>query len=222
MSNFPTSNFKLQTSRRVDLRERAFTLVEMIIAMMIFTIVAVVALSALVKIISANRKAQTLQTSITNLNFALESMSREMRVGRNYNCGTGPFNSYQLTSSLACNGLVNSVNGSYIAFNSTKVDSPSNPQCNLIFVYSFVYKSSSDSYDLQKGKQTGCSTAPSSYDSIVDPNVTIKSYYLNVTSTSPSNPYPLATIRISGYAGVKEREKTYFDVQTSVSARVPD
>jgi hypothetical protein len=30
----------------------------------------------------------------------------------------------------------------------------------------------------------------------------------------------LATIRISGYVGAREQERTYFDVQTAVSARI--
>src|SRR3989344_4857691 len=85
---------------------RAFTLVEMIVALGIFSIVAVVALGALVKIISANKKAQTLQASITNLSFALDSMSRELRVGTKYHCDVNPSLSYNsdTLATAACSG----------------------------------------------------------------------------------------------------------------------
>ena len=63
---------------------QAFSLVEMIVSMAIFSVVAVIALGALTKIIASNRKAQSLQSSITNLNFMLDSMSRELRVGAYY------------------------------------------------------------------------------------------------------------------------------------------
>jgi len=54
---------------------RGFTLLEMIVAIGIFTIVMLMATSALVTIIGANRKVQSQQVAINNLNFALESKS---------------------------------------------------------------------------------------------------------------------------------------------------
>ena len=78
-------------------RNKGFTLIEMIVALALFAIVAVVALGALMKIISANKKAQSLQSAITNINYALESISREMRVGSNFSCIANP-SSYTVSS----------------------------------------------------------------------------------------------------------------------------
>ncbi|MEN9524000.1 MAG: hypothetical protein RL536_69 [Candidatus Parcubacteria bacterium] len=204
---------------------QAFTLVEMIVALGIFSIVAVVALGALVKIISANHKAQTLQASITNLNFALDAMSREMRVGNTYYChdgngavnnnGNNNFTSNPCTGSQTRGGNQSTL----IAFNSSEVDSTNS--CNLIYAYLFDYQSSSG-IKLKKYQQTDCYDIISNADfttddtNILDPSVTITSYYVNVVNTA----FPRATIRVSGYAGISEKEKTYFDVQTTVSARV--
>ena len=58
-----------------------FTLVEMLVAVAIFSIVLVVAMGAILTIIDANRKAQTLSSVMTNLNFALESMTRTIKTG---------------------------------------------------------------------------------------------------------------------------------------------
>ncbi|MES2216744.1 MAG: type II secretion system protein, partial [Patescibacteria group bacterium] len=85
--------------------QKAFTLVEMIVALGIFSIVAVVALGALVKILSVNQKAQTLHQAMTNLNFSLESISRELRTGASLHCESGStlnIPGWQLSSTLAC------------------------------------------------------------------------------------------------------------------------
>ena len=81
--------FFLKNKKRISSQKKiagGFTLVEMIVSVAIFTIVAFVAVGALLKVIDANKKSQSLKTSINNLNFALESLSREMRVGSNYTC----------------------------------------------------------------------------------------------------------------------------------------
>lgn len=220
-----SSLLKSKFSNRHSSSHRAFTLIEMIVALGIFSIVAVVALGALTKIISANKKAQTLQSSITNLNFALDAMSREMRVGTNFNCiGGSNFSEGILSSSIACPngprlGDINSGNNStIIAFNSSKTSTDGSLKpCNLIYVYRINYNSTNKSFDLEKAQQSTCEIYNTyTYNSITDPNVVITGYYVNVVT----DVYPRATIRISGYTGTKEKEKTYFDVQTTVSARV--
>ncbi len=209
---FSIFNFRLK---------RGFSLVEMIVSMGIFAIVAVVALGAMVKIISANRKAQALQSSITNLNFALDSMSREMSTGINFYCDSAspiPLNDpYNRIAKIDCpSGYLGSSN-SYIAFNNvSKVSTKGVNPCNLIYVYKF--SGSSGVYKIEKAKQSDCNDNNPTFWDIVDPNVTIKDYYISVVDVG-SNSYPLITIRASGYAGVREKERSYFDVQTAVSPR---
>ncbi|MEK7610004.1 MAG: type II secretion system protein [Patescibacteria group bacterium] len=209
---FSIFNFRLK---------KGFSLVEMIVSMGIFSIVAVVALGAMAKIISANRKAQALQSSITNLNFALDSMSREMGTGINFNCSLGsPLPLYdpdnEITKS-SCPSGYSSGDNSYIAFNNvSKVSTKGGKPCNLIYVYKF--SGSSGVYKIEKAKQSDCNDNNPAFWDIVDPNVTIKDYYISVVDVG-SNSYPLITIRVSGYAGVREKERSYFDVQTAVSPR---
>ncbi len=208
---------------------RGFTLIEIIVSLGIFAVVAVVALGALVRIITANKKAQTVQAAVTNINFALDAMSREIRVGRNYYCVSGPGSSFALssleqeyTTATKCpSGVTNSTNGTIVAFQSTKVDNttdPNNP-CNLIYAYLFDYNSSSATFSLKKAEQSVCGDTAYNFQSIIDPNVTITGYYVRVVAAD-ANSFPRATIRVSGYAGVLEKEKTFFDVQTSMSTRV--
>jgi len=60
------------------------------VAVSIFALVMVVAIGAILSIVAANKKAQALNSVITNLNFALEGMMRDLRTGYNYDCGANP------------------------------------------------------------------------------------------------------------------------------------
>lgn len=66
------------------LAQQGFTLVEMIVAVFIFSVVMIVAATAVVTMLDANRKAQATKTVMNNLNFALDAMTRAIRVGTNY------------------------------------------------------------------------------------------------------------------------------------------
>lgn len=63
-----------------------FTLVEMMVAIAIFSLVMLVAIGAVLAIVGANKKAQSLTSVINNLNFAFEAMTRDLRTGDDYHC----------------------------------------------------------------------------------------------------------------------------------------
>lgn len=59
----------------------------MIVASALFAVVMLVSTTTLLSLVSANRKAQSLQSVMNNLNVALDGMVRAMRMGSEYNCG---------------------------------------------------------------------------------------------------------------------------------------
>ncbi len=196
-------------------QKNGFTLIEIIVSMAIFSVVAVVALSALVKIVSANKKAQTLLDSVTNLNFALDSMTREMRVGSTYYCSDSYVgkNGSNL-SKQTCDGT-----SSTVVFVSSKgtytLDIPLE-YCPFVYAYRFV--SVTGGYKLQKYEQSSCSdivTDASFYDFTSD-SVLITDYKLRVSGDA----FQKAFVYIKGYAGVKEKDRTNFEIQTAISARI--
>lgn len=63
-----------------------FTLVETMVSVAIFVIVAMVITTVFITIVDANRKAQSIRLVMDNLNFSLDSMALRMREGTNYNC----------------------------------------------------------------------------------------------------------------------------------------
>lgn len=68
-------------------RKKGFTLIEVMVAVSIFALVVTIGLSSLLSINFSYTNARTKQAAMDHLNFALESMSREIRIGSQYNCG---------------------------------------------------------------------------------------------------------------------------------------
>lgn len=69
-------------------RQRGFTLVEMLVSISLFAAVMTMSVSMLLVLIDANGRAQSMQLVMTNLSFALDSMTREVRTGINWYCDT--------------------------------------------------------------------------------------------------------------------------------------
>lgn len=69
--------------------KRGYTLVELIVAIGLFALVMMLASGAYLVMIDINRRAQSIATGINNLSFALETMTRTIRTGTDYKCGTG-------------------------------------------------------------------------------------------------------------------------------------
>jgi prepilin-type N-terminal cleavage/methylation domain-containing protein len=63
-----------------------FTLVEMIVSLAIFSVVVTVSVGALLVLVGTNQRLQGEQEVMTNLSFALDSMTREIRTGSSYYC----------------------------------------------------------------------------------------------------------------------------------------
>lgn len=70
-------------------RQQGFTLIEMMVSVSIFVIVAFIVVSTLLTLSYAYKKAQKMRLLMDNFNFALQSMSINIREGINYQfpCG---------------------------------------------------------------------------------------------------------------------------------------
>jgi prepilin-type N-terminal cleavage/methylation domain-containing protein len=69
-------------------KSQGFTLIEMIVALGLFAVVASMTTGAILMLVATNQTFHRDQTIMTNLAFALDSMTREIRTGRNYVCVT--------------------------------------------------------------------------------------------------------------------------------------
>jgi prepilin-type N-terminal cleavage/methylation domain-containing protein len=66
--------------------QAGFTLIEMIVSLAIFSIIVTITIGALLVLIASNQKLRGEQSVMTNLAFAMDSMTREIRTGTNYYC----------------------------------------------------------------------------------------------------------------------------------------
>lgn len=67
-------------------RHTGFTLIEVMVSVSIFAIILTVGIGSLLTINNAYRKSQSERVVVDSLHFVLESMAREIRVGRNFVC----------------------------------------------------------------------------------------------------------------------------------------
>jgi type II secretory pathway pseudopilin PulG len=117
---------------RSHTKEVGFTIIEMIVSIGIFTVVAVAAVTALTSVIEANRRTQSLTETNNNLNFVLQSMVREIRNGFNYGCSVSdPSDVSECSGGSDEFGFINSAREEagfrYDAGNERIVDEDGNP-----------------------------------------------------------------------------------------------
>lgn len=67
-------------------QHKGFTIIEMIVSLAVFAFVITIAIGALLMLVNTNNQLQGEQSVMTNLSFALDSMTREIRTGTFYYC----------------------------------------------------------------------------------------------------------------------------------------
>ena len=210
------------------MKSRGFTLIEIIVSLAIFSVVAVIAIGALVRVTSANRQAQAIQSGVNNVSFILDSMSRELRVGTGYKCYTGvALNSNNqiptnLSSScLSTNTLIVDDPGALIEFTSSNIgtDSGGNSSCNL--VYAYLFSKVGTTTKVYKAEEGVCNQgiANATFYPITSQSVNITGYDLGVFSVAAQNGFLWTYIRLKGYVGSQVKDQSVFDVQTGISQR---
>ncbi|MFA7192021.1 MAG: type II secretion system protein [Candidatus Paceibacterota bacterium] len=177
-----------------------FTLIELMVSMSIFMIVMIMALGALVNISNVAKKSRALHQAMDNVNFAMESMTRSLRTGSNYDCGSTDLSTQDTDD---CPSGEDS-----ISFISQNKDSTSNKDV---------------AYDLSNGALRKC--VLNSFNSkecvnMTSSNVKIENLKFYVTGSDPilDQIQPSVYISMKGSVSVGS-EKTEFALQTFVSQR---
>lgn len=70
--------------------ENGFTLVELMVATTVFVVIVISSMGSLLALMGASRESRGLRFSMDNINFAMESMTRSIRMGVNYYCNGVP------------------------------------------------------------------------------------------------------------------------------------
>lgn len=195
------------------MNKKGFTLIELMVSITIFSIVMLISVGALLSIIDANRKAQSLKSVMNNLNFALESMSRNIRVGTNYHCKpydgiVPPSVPSNITSTSDCSG---EDGGVLFAFEGSNGDR-SNPNDQIVYRLNGTH--------LERSTDSGAT-----FTAVTAPEVQLSNFKFYVIGAAPltagNTIQPRVVMTIQGMAGVGVNQ-TEFNVQASVSQRLID
>jgi prepilin-type N-terminal cleavage/methylation domain-containing protein len=71
---------------KISKKQKGFTLVELMVSLMLFTIVVLAAVGSLYTVNNASRKVQAMRSVLDNLTFGIESISRTIRTGNSVKC----------------------------------------------------------------------------------------------------------------------------------------
>ncbi len=214
-------------------QQQGFLLVEMLVAVFIFTIVMFVSITAVLALIDANKKNQSIKSVVNNLNLVVGSMAKNLAVGTFYYCGIASSNTYVPSDA---NELLNynhdCVNGSSsITFTFNEDSNGTGPNPDVIR-YKYV--------ETDSVNHTGYiarsidSTNNTDFIAITAPEVHVTSLMFYVFGTAPlvvpidggaalgdaEQPYVVMVVR--GYAGNTNTTKSQFHIQTTVSQRSLD
>jgi len=175
----------------------------MMVAVALFAVVMLVSTGALLSLINASRKAQALQSVMSNLNTALDGMARSIRQGTSYHCG----NIGIYTSPRDC------ANGDTLfAFEAFGGD-PSTGTDQWVYQYNPTTKR------LYKSENGG-----GSYFPLTAPEVQIDELTFFVVGTTPGDSEQAKVIMtIKGTAGAESlKTRTTFNIQATAVQRVLD
>src|SRR3989344_6942470 len=68
---------------------KGFSVVEMLVAVALFTAVVLMSIAAMMALVDANYKTRSVRTAMDNLGFIIDDMARDLRVGSRYRCQVG-------------------------------------------------------------------------------------------------------------------------------------
>ncbi len=180
--------------RNLKNKNKGFTLVELIVSLGLFTVVMMISTSALLSLSDTNNKVQSMRTVSDNLNLAMESMSREIRMGMFYHCD------------VTVGTLVNSRDCKVVNRGASSISFLSQNRGRI------TYRLNNDV--IERKITTG------SFDALTAPEITITSLKFYVLdAASSNNNQPRVIISIKGTAGSKI--KSTFNMQTMVTSRMP-
>lgn len=190
---------------------KGFTLIEIMVAVSIFTIVMLVGVGALLTMVEVNKRAQGINSVINNLNAAVEQMSRSIRVGSSYYCGESSVAPAKLILSQPADCLVDG--GVLLAFEATGGD-PTDPNDQVVYRLNGT--------QLERSLEAGDN---GTWVALTAPEVEVTEFRLYVTGSEPlssgDTAQPRVLMRIRGTADV-QGGPTEFTVQSSVTQRLID
>lgn len=197
-----------------------FTLVETMIAIGLFTIVVFIGITAVLNVNTTYNKTSNQREVIDNLNFIMEDMARNLRLGTTYHCiKTGI--SEGITTVQDCNpddGANSRTPAVGIGFEGYK-GNPANPGDQQAYFLATETRNGQTVYTLKKTLDNGATSITMTPSSItLDP---LKSGFYVINSAKGDGFQPKVVMQLYGRI-IGKGFDTPFSAQTTVSQRLLD
>ncbi len=202
--------------------QSGFTLVELMVSLSLFIIVVLALIGSLYTVNDASRRVQAMRTVMDNLNFAMESMSRNIRTSENIYCGS------QLMSSVG-NCPLSQDSGPY-----TAISMHSTLGKQQLVEYRLNKPSSDANWVIEK-RNTELIPTPSGGEiinlpgvsgewiAITSPEINIEKFSFYVEGAYGGDGIqPNVIIKIEGVAAIADGATVPFSIQTYLSQRTPE
>ncbi len=209
--------------------KKGFSIVEMLVAVALFSAVALMSIASLFALADANEKARSARTAMDSIGYMFDGMVREIRLGSKYYCQQSATPAIQLTSGLnvqKCEYVKNNASsgGLYLLFRD---------RIGKIMAYRFANncierKTTDVSWSTSYGDNL------SGYSCLTSSNITIERFRFYVYGTDPipsigsanysdinSYKQPYVVISATIKVGTKAKTLVSFPYQTTVSQRIP-
>ncbi len=190
-------------------RKRAFTLIEMVVAVGLFSIVMMVALAIILSVVDNNKKVHSVNVVVNNLNFAIDSMVRDIKTGVEYGC--------TLSTTLILGGSCSGSDDN-ITLISTLSDQ------NKIVEYRFVANEETGGKILKSScvlnaTGDGCEPGTQVYGNLTSSEINITDATFVVNQGSEGVSQPAVFLQIKGTSAINPTEASDFKIQTLISQR---
>lgn len=203
--------------KTIRFRTQGFSLIEVLVSLSIFTVVMTISIGALMVVINANSKAQNTQAVMTNISYALDSITREIRTGTDYYCGS--------VASLPVSGVSVAncpAGGVALSFNEggqSLTDNTPNDSRRI------ALRLADGTIQRRLGNGDGDSDTNEAEDwmPLTSTNVRIDTFEVVVTGTDKGEgEAPSVTLYLSGTAGPDDGTESDFNIQTTVVQQLFD
>ena len=185
--------YRLIKMKKLNNKQNGYTIIETMISVSLFIIVIMSGMGSLLNANLLHLKSQDIRSIMDNLSFVMEDISRNLRVGTVYHCDEG---------SLPRDTAKSCPSGAF----------------SIVFK---PYKGGLATYRFKDGHielDDGINSV-----AITAPEVVITNTKFIVTGTDAGdNKQPKILMTIQGYAGVKLRDQTNFNLQTTITQRILD
>ena len=188
-----------------------FTLIEIMIAITLFTTIMILGTGAVLQTNAVHKKTQNMRSIMDNLNFIMEDMARNLRLGSSYRC-LGPDDFFPIDNQRESPRDCDTSLG--ISFEGTAGQLGAGDQ--IVYI---VQPSNNTDWVIEKSKDGGQNFQQITPDEVkIDP---AQSGFTVVGSSSSDTFQPRVIIRLVGTVKYKELESK-FNLETTVSQRLLD